>query len=92
MEEYHTVNEAAAILKVHPLTIRRYINQSKLKAYRVGGSVRIAANDLRAFMQSFVTAQVSSTALSPPAGKPFTPTDSIFGLKGKGRSLTRFES
>lgn len=44
----YTVKETAALLKLSERTIRRYIRQGKLKAYRVAGEreLRIKGRDL----------------------------------------------
>ena len=36
LEDYVTVTEAAALLRVHKSTVRRWIDQGELPAYRVG--------------------------------------------------------
>lgn len=93
MEEFYTINQAAIVLKVHPLTIRRYIKEGKLKAYRVGGNIRIAVNDLRNFTQNFIprtrTININSTDNSKFETKPFTLNDPLLNLKGRGVSIER---
>jgi excisionase family DNA binding protein len=37
MDNLLNVNQVAFILKVHPLTVRKYIKDGKLKAIRAGG-------------------------------------------------------
>lgn len=87
-DNYYSVKQLAYIFKVHPLTIRRYITQGKLKAVHVGGNVRIPESELNLFNQT-VTPQ-------PLAQKPqeerlqakvFSEEDSLFQLEGKGASL-----
>lgn len=87
MEEFYTVNQAAIVLKVHSLTIRRYIKAGKLKAFRAGGSIRIALPDLKAFMQSFVprTRSFKEYPLSNEANFSFD--DPIFRLRAIGLSM-----
>lgn len=92
MEEFYTVNQASIVLKVHPLTIRRYIKEGKLKAYRAGGNIRISVNDLRAFTQNFVIHQRQSR----PSGdqqtiQSFSSDDPLFRLKGRGLSMSKLE-
>ena len=94
MEEYYTVNQTAIFLKVHPLTIRRYIKEGKLKAYRAGGNIRIAVNDLRSFTQNFIpkaknTKQPSENEMS--TSKTFSLVDPLFRIKAKGLSISKLE-
>jgi excisionase family DNA binding protein len=49
-EEYLTVTEAAAILKVSIETIRRYLRAGKLKNYKIGRQYRIRRPDLEALL------------------------------------------
>lgn len=93
MDEFYTVNQVAIALKVHPLTIRRYIKEGKLKAFQVGGNIRIALNDLRSFTQNFIPRQRSSkpqTQESLPV-KSFSFADPIFRLKARGLSMSKLE-
>lgn len=91
MEEYYTVNQAAIALKVHPLTIRRYIKERKLKAYRIGGNIRIAINDLRDFTQNFIphTREVKNQQISQT--RSFSYSDPLLNLKGRGLSMSKLE-
>lgn len=96
MEEFYTINQAAVALKVHPLTIRRYIRERKLKAYRVGGNVRIAVNDLRNFTQNFIprhkTIKVQTSQQEQElSGKNFSFNDPLLSLRGKGLSISKLE-
>jgi len=92
MEDFYTVNQAATVLKVHPLTIRRYIREGKLKAYRAGGNVRIAVNDLRNFAQNFMPHHIKQNKLQTSAQiRNFSFSDPILTLKGKGLSMAKLE-
>lgn len=92
MENLFNVNQAAFIIKVHPLTIRRYIKEGKLKAVRAGGSVRIKEVDLQEFNKEF-TPYARKEPASPfrviktPTAKIFTLDDPFLRLKGRGASL-----
>lgn len=83
------VNQVAFILKVHPLTIRRYIKEGKLKAIKVGGNIRIKESQLNEFNKEFTPSpsvkQVIKTKLKPT--KAFSLNDPLFRLKGRGASL-----
>ena len=93
MEEFYTINQTAIVLKVHPLTVRRYIKEGKLKAYRVGGNIRISVNDLRAFMQNFIARHRHSRPSIPVENlsKEFSFADPFLSLKGKGLSVSKLE-
>lgn len=95
MEEFYTINQAAITLKVHHLTIRRYIREGKLKAYRVGGNIRIAINDLRSFTQNFIPQQKNPRTQHIQSeqtdSKQFSYRDPLLSLRGKGLSISRLE-
>ena len=48
--KFFTIAEVADRLDVATRTVRRWIKAGELVAYRVGGIVRIAEGDLRAFL------------------------------------------
>lgn len=48
---YYSIQEIADILKFNTLTINRYINEGKLKAYKIGKDWRISENDFKKFME-----------------------------------------
>lgn len=50
-ERLLTVNEVAERLRIHPITVRRHIKAGRLRAVRVGRSVRIREADVGAFMR-----------------------------------------
>lgn len=84
------VKQVAFILKVHPLTVRRYIKEGKLKAVRAGGNVRIKESSLADFNKDFSSTpskkQIIKNRLNP--AKVFTLDDPLFRLKGRGASLS----
>jgi excisionase family DNA binding protein len=88
MDNFLNVNQVAFILKVHPLTIRRYLKEGKLKAIRVGGNIRIKESQLNEFNKDFSPAthkEVIKTRIKP--AKAFSLDDPLFRLKGRGASL-----
>lgn len=50
LAKFYTVDQVADALSVSPRSVRRWIKSGKLVAHRFGGAVRIAANDLKAFI------------------------------------------
>lgn len=91
VENLFNVNQAAFILKVHPLTVRRYIKEGVLKAIKMGGNVRIKESQLQTFLKEFTPRQQEPTILSPfrknqPSVKKFTNADPL--LKMQGRAAT----
>lgn len=88
MEELFTVSQIAEVLKVHQITIRRYIKEGKLKAFRAGGNVRICAADLKAFTQSFVPKIKNPKATSATEAN-FSFDDPLFRLKARGLGMNR---
>ena len=91
MENLFNVNQAAFILKVHPLTVRRYIKEGVLKAVKIGGNVRIKESNLQAFSRDFTPRQ-DIASISPfrksvnISAKKFTNADPL--LKMQGRAAT----
>ena len=91
MENLFNVNQAAFILKVHPLTVRRYIKEGVLKAVKIGGNVRIKESQLQAFSRDFTPRQDMVLAspfkkMSTTTNKKFTNADPL--LKMQGRAAT----
>ncbi|GAB1269087.1 helix-turn-helix domain-containing protein [Aurantivibrio infirmus] len=50
MPSFYTVDQIADLIDMHPKTIRRYIQDGKLKATKLGKQYRVANNDLNHFM------------------------------------------
>lgn len=92
MEEYYTIKQIAIVLKVHPLTVRRYIREGKLKASRVGGNIRISLNDLRNFTQTFVPQARQQRNQTISVTHEFSFADPIFQLKAKGLRVSEIEN
>ena len=51
MELYLTVDDVAVILQTSPNTIRKYLREDKLKAYKVGKNWKIKQRDLEQFIE-----------------------------------------
>ncbi len=48
---FYTREQVAKILQVNPMTVYRYINDGKLKAYNIGSDLRISEADFNQFLQ-----------------------------------------
>ena len=87
MENLFNINQAAYILKVHPLTVRRYIRENKLKAIKVGGNIRIKESQLMEFNKDLIPrAKPAKTPGQDSRNirKVFSVDDPLFRLKGLG--------
>lgn len=51
-EKYYTIEETAKMLKVVYLTVYRWIQDGKLKAYKAGKQYRIKNKDLEHFISN----------------------------------------
>jgi excisionase family DNA binding protein len=56
-----TVRETAAVLKVTPRTLFRWLAEGKLNVVRIGHTTRIRSEDLEAFIAQHVTLTNKST-------------------------------
>src|SRR5215471_18442110 len=83
--EYMTVQEAALLLKVAPITIRRYIAQGKLPAVKVGKGVRVKKE---AVDQLPTAVEPEAPGPRMPARKPkaFAMDDPLWSVVGLGES------
>jgi len=88
MDNLFSVKQAAYILKVHPLTVRRYIKEERLKAIKVGGNIRIKESALAEFNKDFTPSkQPLIKGFKTQTFKQFNEIDPVFQLQGKGASL-----
>jgi excisionase family DNA binding protein len=85
-----SVKQVAFILRVHPLTIRRYIKEKRLKAIKVGGNIRIEENVLQDFHKEITPQTQESIRIfktSKLGAKLFNTDDPMLRLQGRGASL-----
>lgn len=84
-----SVKHVSILLKVHQLTVRRYIKDGKLKALKAGGNVRITKSSVDAFLQDILPTSYTGkqATVKSETVNPLTKEDSIFRLKGRGLSL-----
>ena len=90
MENLLSVKQAAFVLKVHPLTIRRYLKDGKLKAVRAGGNIRIKESHLADFNKDFeppIAKLKSPFRLLNEKFLTFSKDDPFLQLKGSGAAL-----
>jgi len=91
MDNLFSVRQVAFILKVHHLTIRRYIKEGKLKAVKLGGNVRVKESDLNEFHKELSAATPQQSiilkAKKHSVAKTFDYLDPILRLQGKGARI-----
>ena len=88
MDSLLSVKQVAYILKVHPLTVRRYIKEERLRAIKSGGNIRIKESDLAEFNKDFKPNKIlPGKNLKQPTFQTFNESDPLFQLRGKGASL-----
>lgn len=90
-----SVRQVAFILKVHPLSVRRYIKEGKLKAVRAGGNVRIEESELQNFNKALTPKTTSKDVLlrvKKTVVKTFSDDDPFLRLKGRGASFVLSEN
>jgi excisionase family DNA binding protein len=91
MENLLNVNQVAFILKVHPLTIRRYIREGKLKAIKAAGNIRIKESELQSFhnreFEPKPKEQVQTFREAKKPLKQFSDADPFLRLQGRGAKL-----
>jgi excisionase family DNA binding protein len=56
--DFLTVNETARLLRVSPITVRRYIASGRLAAERVGRGIRVRREAIEAFIMPVVSSPV----------------------------------
>jgi excisionase family DNA binding protein len=85
--DFLTVNETAQLLRVSPITVRRYIASGRLAAERVGRGIRVR----REAIEAFITPVVSSTAMLESNSEEDVPTilEAMGNTFGIGRSGER---
>ncbi len=87
-ETLFSVKQVGILLKVHPLTVRRYIKDGKLKAIKIAGNIRIPKSYLDNFSQDVEPAKYGTkTAIKKTRIAEFSLDDAIFRLKGRGLSI-----
>jgi excisionase family DNA binding protein len=89
MNNLLSVKQVAFILRVHPLTIRRYIKEEKLKAIKVGGNIRIDENAVQDFHKEVTPQEQTTRVFKTPklVDKQFNHDDPLLRLQGRGAGL-----
>lgn len=77
--ELMTIQETARILKISPITVRRYIAAARLPAVRVGKGVRIRKGDIEKLP---IPIEVETTSKGAKQGKIFAKDDPLWNLVG----------
>lgn len=69
---FYTREQVAKILQVTPMTVYRYINNGKLKAYNIGSDLRISEADFNQFLQNSLVQAKPKKKDSKKAAKSLT--------------------
>jgi excisionase family DNA binding protein len=80
-----TVQETAQILKVTPITVRRFIAAGRLAAIRAGKGVRVRKESVEQFIQPVepkAEPTYQDSAARAPRGRPMTFDDPLWELVG----------
>jgi excisionase family DNA binding protein len=80
--ELLTVDETAKLLKVAPVTVRRYIADGRLPAVRVGRSVRVRRESIGALLRPVKVRTPLKRRTRIPRGRPFTMDDPLWNIVG----------
>jgi excisionase family DNA binding protein len=90
--ELLTVNETANMLRVSPITIRRYIASGRLRAERVGHVIRIRREAIDEFIAPVAGVRTVDVDEEAPEdsgdlpGRPTSDDDPLWNIIGIGRS------
>jgi excisionase family DNA binding protein len=89
MNNLLSVKQVAFILRVHPLTIRRYINEKKLKAIKVGGNIRIEEIAVQDFHKEVTPQEQTTKVFKTPKAldRQFNHEDPLLRLQGRGAGI-----
>jgi excisionase family DNA binding protein len=75
MTQLLTVRQTAQMLRVAPITIRRYIADGKLEAVRVGRGVRVPEETVAALLEPVQPKRQAKSEVRVPRGRPLTKED-----------------
>jgi excisionase family DNA binding protein len=81
-----TVQETAQLLRVTPLTIRRYVANGRLAAVKVGRGVRIQREAIAQLLEPVVAGSSGSDDHAIAAKGRFSHTDSLWRIVGIAES------
>lgn len=68
-----TTDEVAALLQVHPLTVRRAVANKKLRCIRLGRSTRFRREDVTKYVHQMSTTGTRASATSESAKQKHAP-------------------
>jgi excisionase family DNA binding protein len=83
--ELLTVQETAKLLKLSPITIRRYIGSGRLPAVRIGRAIRVRREAVEELLEP-VEPTPDAQADDDISFRPFTMEDSLWNIVGIGDS------
>src|SRR6185312_6296290 len=76
MTSFYSEEDLAALLKVDLEVVHQLVQSGQLRAYRIGGEVRVGESDLAKYLdQSVVIAQLATPVTTREAPAPASPAD-----------------
>lgn len=76
-----TIHEVAALTRLHHMTIRRYIQEGRLEAVKVGRQIRVSQEAVEQLLEP-IGPETSSTETDHPTGRVLQDNDPIFEIVG----------
>ena len=80
--ELLTGNEAADQLRISPMTVRRHIAAGRLRALRIGRSIRISREAIERFAVPVAVEESRGQGADESQPRPFTLDDPLWGIVG----------
>lgn len=81
-----TIQETARILRVAPITVRRYIASSRLAAVRVGKGIRVRKEDIERLPAPILAKVVHINKKNVSNGKVTSKSDPLWNIVAAARS------
>ncbi|TVQ96269.1 MAG: DNA-binding protein [Deltaproteobacteria bacterium] len=90
MQQAYSIREAAALLNLHPETLRRAVRRGELTVARIGGRIlRVSAIELERWWQTNGGGELFAVSAEAPAARdessPGSPAEDTSGVRPRGK-------